>query len=190
MTRMRGMLEDEMTSRKQQQLAELQAYNKRLAQEKRDRENAWKDNQESQNTYEITRTNMSDIMTENPGTTVSKLAPHRYVPYHFKGLKPEQVEGIDIERYAQTVEKKGLNKAQADEDQQWAVQNLANTQEQLNNEVALQNQTTDMNAGTRDHNKTEKEAKDSRWPNMYGDLNPLPDVERDMVGGAQPREIK
>lgn len=83
-----------------------------------------------------------------------------------------------------------MNKAQADEDQQWAVQNLANTQEQLNNEVALQNQTTNMNHGTRDHNKTEKEAKDSRWPNMYGDLNPLPDVEKDMVGGAQLREIK
>lgn len=175
-TRMRGMLEDEMTMRKKQQLAELQAYNKQLAQDKRNREKAWKDNQEAQNTFEITRTNMSDIMTENPGTTVSKLAPHRYVPYHFKGLKPEQVEGIDMERYAQTVERKQLNRAQADEDQQWAVQNLANTQEQLNNEVALQNQQAHMNASTRDHNLTEKEAKDARWPNMYGDLNPLPDV--------------
>lgn len=43
---------------------------------------------------------MSDIMTENPGTTVSKLAPHRYVPYHFKGLKPEHAQVIDIERHA------------------------------------------------------------------------------------------
>lgn len=170
------MLEDEMTMRKKQQLAELQAYNQRLAKEKRDREKAWKDNQESQNAFEISRTNMSDIMTENPGTTVSKLAPHRYVPYHFKGLKPEQVEGIDMERYAQTVERKQLNRAQADEDHQWAVQNLANTQEQLNNEIALQNQQAQMAGSTRDHNLDEKEAKDARWPNMYGDLNPLPDV--------------
>ena len=43
---------------------------------------------------------MSDIMTENPGTTVSKLAPHRYVPYHFKGLNPDTKEAIDIERHA------------------------------------------------------------------------------------------
>lgn len=70
---------------------------------------------------------MSDIMTENPGTTVSKLAPHRYVPYHFKGLKPEDAAVIDIERHAQVVEKKKLNKQAKEEEQAWAVQNLANT---------------------------------------------------------------
>ena len=26
---------------------------------------------------------------------------------------------------------------------------------------------------TRDTNLVEKEAKDARWPNMYGDLNPI-----------------
>ena len=47
-----------------------------------------------------------------------------------------------------------------------------------------------MAAATRDRNFVEKEAKDARWPNMYGDLDPLPNVELDMVAGAQPREIK
>ena len=42
----------------------------------------------------------------------------------------------------------------------------------------------------RDANLVEKEAKDARWPNMYGDLNPLPQVEKNMVAGAVPREIK
>lgn len=42
----------------------------------------------------------------------------------------------------------------------------------------------------RDAHLVEKEAKDARWPNMYGDLNPLPDVEKNMVAGANPREIK
>lgn len=37
-------------------------------------------------------------MTENPNTTQSKLAEHRYVPYHFKGLKPDTKEMIDAER--------------------------------------------------------------------------------------------
>ena len=41
-TRMRGMLEDENTSRKNAQLKALQEENKRLAQQKRDRENAWR----------------------------------------------------------------------------------------------------------------------------------------------------
>ena len=50
---MRGMLEDEMTMRKNQQLKELQAYNQRLADEKRAREKAWKEDQESKNATEL-----------------------------------------------------------------------------------------------------------------------------------------
>jgi len=86
---MRGMLEDEATMRKKQMMKELQEYNQRLADEKRNRENNWRQNQEDQNQFEISRTNMSDIMTENAATTMSQLAPHRYVPYHFKGLRPD-----------------------------------------------------------------------------------------------------
>lgn len=44
---------------------------------------------------------MSDIMTENRKTTESKLAPHRYVPYHFKGLRPDQIQSIKDERESQ-----------------------------------------------------------------------------------------
>jgi len=47
-----------------------------------------------------------------------------------------------------------------------------------------------MAASTRDANLDEKVAKDERWPNMYGDLNPDPNVTKDMVGGADPRPIK
>jgi hypothetical protein len=39
-------------------------------------------------------------------------------------------------------------------------------------------------------NLKEREEKDARWPNMYGDLDPLPDVKKDMVAGANPRPIK
>ena len=28
----------------------------------------------------------------------------------------------------------------------------------------------------RDQHLVDKDAKDARWPNMYGDLNPLPEV--------------
>ena len=46
------------------------------------------------NADEIQRTNMSDIMTENFETTKSQLAAHRFVPYHFKGLRKDQIEDI------------------------------------------------------------------------------------------------
>ncbi len=41
------------------------------------------------NQSEIHRTKMSDLMTENHQTTRSQLASHRFVPYHFKGLRPD-----------------------------------------------------------------------------------------------------
>jgi hypothetical protein len=47
-----------------------------------------------------------------------------------------------------------------------------------------------MAAQHRDQHLVDKEAKDARWPNMYGDLNPIPDVTRDMVANADPRPIK
>lgn len=42
----------------------------------------------------------------------------------------------------------------------------------------------------RDANLSEKDAKNARWPNMYGDLNALPGVEKDMVATAVSRPIQ
>lgn len=47
-----------------------------------------------------------------------------------------------------------------------------------------------MEQAHQDANIKEKGEKDARWPNMYGDLNPIPDVKKDMVAGADPRPIK
>ena len=77
-TRMRGLLEDEMTDKKNAQLKDMQAYNQMLAQQKKDREKAWNDNQEDMNQKEIARTNMTDFMTENPMTTTSHIPKPRW----------------------------------------------------------------------------------------------------------------
>ena len=53
---------------------------------------------------------MSDIMTENEATTTSQLAPHRFVPYHFKGLTKAQQEDIMNQRENQVIEAKALKK--------------------------------------------------------------------------------
>lgn len=41
----------------------------------------------------------------------------------------------------------------------------------------------------RDQHVVDAEAKNARWPNMYGDQNPQPDVAKDMVAGANTRAI-
>jgi len=47
-----------------------------------------------------------------------------------------------------------------------------------------------MLAAQRDHNLVEKQAKDARWPNMYGDLDSIPPVAKDMDATAAKRQYK
>ena len=62
---MRGMLEDENTSRKNAQLKAMQEENKRLAQAKKDRENAWKNDQANKDAFELAATVNHGLPTES-----------------------------------------------------------------------------------------------------------------------------
>ena len=64
---------------------------------------------------------MSDFMTEAAKTTESQLAPHRYVPYHFKGLRPDQVDSIKIERELQVTQNEQERQDRSVEEYNWAV---------------------------------------------------------------------
>jgi hypothetical protein len=66
--------------------------------EKRDKEMKQKMEWNNQEQYELEFTNTHDLMTENPATMTSMLAPHRVKPYHFKGLNDEQKGAILHER--------------------------------------------------------------------------------------------
>ena len=55
-TRMRGMLEDEATTKRNAAMKQLQADNAKLAQEKRDREACHKNSQQTQNKRELDST--------------------------------------------------------------------------------------------------------------------------------------
>ena len=59
MNRMRGMLEDEMTQKRNEKLKQMQEENKRLALEKKQREHKWKVEQEALNQKEITDPNFN-----------------------------------------------------------------------------------------------------------------------------------
>ena len=59
MNRMRGMLEDEMTQKRAEKLKQMQEENKRLAREKREREEKWRREQQYLNQLEITDPNLT-----------------------------------------------------------------------------------------------------------------------------------
>lgn len=86
---MRGVLEDDMSAKRAAMMKQLQEENKRLAKEKRDRENQWRQDQEAKNQFEIAKVVSSDLMTENPNATLNTTNANRFIPYNFKGLTPE-----------------------------------------------------------------------------------------------------
>jgi len=66
-------------------------------------------------------------MTENPATTQSHLPGERYIPYHFKGLTPQQKEKIDAEHRQQLRDNQLKKEAEKEEERMWALQQQANT---------------------------------------------------------------
>ena len=158
-------------------MKQMQEENKRLAREKKERENQWKNHQEKQNQFEITNVNNSHLMTENPGTTQSQLAPHRYVPYHFKGLNPDQKDNIMEQRAQQLRDAKLQKQREQEEEQLWAMQQEANRQLMLQNELELQAKQQQMVGMHKTQHKQDKVEKNNMWPNYYGDQNPLPPLQ-------------
>ena len=75
-----------------------QEQNLQLAKEKRDNELKQREDWNNQEQHELEYTLTHDLMTENPATMTSMLAPHRVKPYHFKGLNAEQQAAILHER--------------------------------------------------------------------------------------------
>lgn len=72
---MRGMLEDENAQRKAAYAKQIQMENRRMAQEKRDREAAWRNDQEATNQAETTLTNHNEVLEMNG--TIRRTDNHR-----------------------------------------------------------------------------------------------------------------
>ena len=68
-TRMRGMLEDEMNEKRAKMMKEMQEENKRLALDKKRREQAWAANQASKNQFETTLTDHHEQLSSDARVT-------------------------------------------------------------------------------------------------------------------------
>lgn len=66
--------------------------NLQLAKEKRDREEKEKQDLAYWSKHEKEYTEAHDFMTEKFDTTKSMLGDHRFKPYHFKGLRQDQID--------------------------------------------------------------------------------------------------
>lgn len=84
-TRMRGMLEDESTNKRNAAYKQLQVDNARMAQEKRDRESNWKNGQANSNKNELDSTiNKNVLQTTFAASTMGSANPRDTLPYNYQ----------------------------------------------------------------------------------------------------------
>ena len=102
---------------------------------------------------------------------------HRYVPYHFKGLRPDQKEEIEAQRVQQLRDHKQAKREEQDEELLWAMQQEANRQLMLQNEIELADKERMLMEQHRAQHKVDKVEKDTRWQNFYGEKNAQPDPD-------------
>ena len=76
-------------------------------------------------------------MTEARETTTNGLGEHRFLPYHFKGLRPDQIDDIKAQQAQQVRDARHAKEMERQEEYLWAMQQEANRQLMLQNELEL-----------------------------------------------------
>ena len=122
-----------------------------------------------QEAHEVQFTLTHDLMTENPATMTSMLAPHRVKPYHFKGLNEEQQAAILHERDQQLVEQQLLKQQREEEERLWAVQQEHMRRLQVINDRDLKRKQRSVAESTKETHAEQKNEFKQKWKDPYGE---------------------
>lgn len=114
--------QEQHVSKRKANEVDTQDINMQLAAEKKMREVAAKEADQTREAVEVEFTTNHDFMTEAQKTEVSMLAPHRVKPYHFKGKTDAQKAEIMHERSIQIREKELEKKQAIEEEKMYAMQ--------------------------------------------------------------------
>ncbi|KAL4439148.1 hypothetical protein ABPG74_008923 [Tetrahymena malaccensis] len=119
---MRGDLEDKLNQKRRNWEKNTKEFNVQQRNEKLDYERSSHLDNQAQNQYHITYCNTNNFQTENTGTCTSAFGPHRVIPYHWKGMNPQQKKDIILEQDQQRHERDILKNLERDEDKAFSNQ--------------------------------------------------------------------
>ena len=145
--------------------------NKQLIKEKLAREKAEKEQESFQGNSDINYVTTSKFMTEDPSTQQSALAPHRVIPYHFKGFNEEQRANVIDGQKRQIVEKQEKIKAQKEQEKNDARMSEAQRRALILYEREMKLKNDRVNEEAREYLKTqikEQKVKNSDPYNVSG----------------------
>lgn len=123
--------------------------NAMLIQEKLNREAAARKLDDDEKLSHIAYNTGHPFFTEDPATTQSQLAPHRVLPYHYKGMNEQQLKAIFDEQRRQA-EEKALKKKQ---EQERALQEARQSEAQRRAALLFERQVTNKAQRVKDENR-------------------------------------
>ncbi|XP_069319589.1 RIB43A-like with coiled-coils protein 1 [Eulemur rufifrons] len=105
--------------------------NKAQAAELAERQRCEHVREQAANLTEIQNQINSDLLTENPQVAKRRMAPHRVLPYCWKGMTPEQLAAIRKVQEVQRLEKEAQHQTEQALDAEWERQSLLAAQAAL-----------------------------------------------------------
>jgi len=165
---MRKDLEDDYSHRQKTVKKAYSEANRVLAQEKMDKDYSSKVNEDVTNKNHLEYNTTNNFCTEDTGTCQSQLAPHRVIPYHWKGMNEHQRKEILTEQEKQRTEAERIKNLQKEEEKLYAMQAEHQRKMQIQMEREKNRRKEEILKNQKEFNLLKDQEQQVRIKSMYG----------------------
>jgi len=163
----KGLEDDHSTKQKVVKKAYSEA-NRVLAQEKVDNDFNHKVNEDQANKNHLDYNTTNKFCTEDTQTCQSQLAPHRVIPYHFKGMNEHQRKEILTEQEKQRKEAERIKNLQKEEERLYAMQAEHQRKMQIQMEREKNRRKDELLRNQKEFNLLKNQEQQVNIKTMYG----------------------
>lgn len=143
--------------------------NRLLAKHKKDLEQKDKEFELKYDQVTTEADQQNPFFNEHFDKTKSELGPHRYIPYNFKGLRHDQIEGIELERQQQLKEAEYQKEQAKEEERLWGLQAEHLRKLTIKQDRQLKKDNRDVTIAKSQTNVAQKSEHYMKWKDPYGD---------------------
>jgi len=165
---MRKGLEDDYATKHKTMQKSYMEVNKALSQDKVDKERVTRENEDLDKQRHIEYNTGNNFYTENTETCQSQLAPHRVIPYHWKGMNEHQRTNILHEQDKQRKEADSIKKLQKDEEKLYAMQAEHQRKMQIQMEREKARRKEELTKNQQEFNLLKDQEQAIKIKTMYG----------------------
>jgi len=165
---MRKDIEDDFSAKQKIVKKSYSEANRVLAQEKSDKDYTQKGKEDSDNKNHLEFNTTNKFCTENTETCQSQLAPHRVIPYHWKGMNEHQRKEILTEQEKQRKEAENIKNLQKEEERLYAMQAEHQRKMQIQMEREKNRRKEEILKNQKEFNLLKNEEQQVRVKSMYG----------------------